>query len=197
MSGDGEDTVISADETVISADDTVIAADDTVISSDNMVMSADDTVIEPDLDDTALAPAEAASLESARVETTTRPTASFELRLVTGARFRLTSAVVFGRAPRVTRQRTEDVVQLVSVPSREGRVSATHVEVRQVGDVVVVTDLHSTNGTRITSSNGVLRQLAPGDSMAVGEGAVVDIGDGYRIDIMREKPRDASNDIAR
>jgi hypothetical protein len=31
----------------------------------------------------------------------------------------------------------------------------------------------------------------------VGEGAVVDIGDGYRIDIMREKPRDASNDIAR
>ncbi|MFT6535022.1 MAG: hypothetical protein ACJAS7_001066, partial [Alpinimonas sp.] len=79
MSGDGEDTVISADETVISADDTVIA-------SDNTAMSADDTVIEPDLDDTAFAPAEAASLESARVETTTRPTASFELRLVTGAR---------------------------------------------------------------------------------------------------------------
>lgn len=205
MGGDGDDTVISSDDTVMSADDTIIS------------VPAGETVIEPDLDDTAftpgqIAPAEATPPVSTSIEMTPtqphrritddpaaipRPTVSFELRLVTGARYRLASAVVFGRAPRVTRQRTEDVVQLVTVPAREGRVSSTHVELKQVGDVVVVTDLRSTNGTRVTSASGVLRQLAPGDSMTVGEGAVVDIGDGYRIDVMREKPREASNDIAR
>ncbi|MBA8829098.1 FHA domain-containing protein, partial [Alpinimonas psychrophila] len=126
-----------------------------------------------------------------------RSTVVFFLRTVTGERYSLSTAVVFGRAPRVARIPGGDVVQLVSLPSREGRVSTTHVELRQIGGVVVVTDLRSTNGTRVTLASGVSRQLAPGDSMAIGEGAVVDIGDGNRIDVMRETTRDASNDIAR
>ena len=207
MGGDGDDTVISSDDTVITQDDTVISSDDTIIS-----LPVEQTVIEPDLDDTAFTGPGATPVAvdqrppvvlPPRRRVTDgpaappRPTVTFALRLVSGARYSLASAVVLGRAPRVVRQRAEDAVQLVTVPSREGRVSSTHAELRQVGDVVVVTDLRSTNGTRVSLPSGVSRQLAPGDSMSLGEGAIVDIGDGNRIEVLRENPREASNDIAR
>jgi len=203
------------DDTVISADDTVMSVDDTVISHD------DDTIVgqmpEPMPESMPEQIPEQIPTQPMRRITDTRtvapiPTMVFGLRFVTGARYELTSAVIIGRAPRHAWTRTDrtsrdgsgtdrasqdGVVQLVTVPSREGRVSSTHVEFRQLGDVVVVTDLRSTNGTRVTLVGGATTQLAPGDSMSVGEGAVVDIGDGNRIEVLREKPRDASKDIAR
>jgi hypothetical protein len=208
----GDDTVISAGDTVISADDTVISADDTVISTDDTVISTDDTVISTDdtvisADDTVL-PLE--KNEAMPTGSTTAvmpvpdvlppaaaPAEIFTLRMVTGTRLRLTSAVVVGRAPKMARLSREDTVQLVSVSSREARVSGTHVEIRPLGTVVVVTDLHSTNGTTVTLHDGVIVRLGPGDSLSVGEGAVVDIGDGNRIEVLRETPRDAGNSIAR
>lgn len=174
---------MGGDETVISADDTVISVDDTVLA-----VPVEETVIEPTQPQRRITDSPAF---------VARPTAVFSVRLVSGARYSLTSAVVVGRAPRVAKRNAGDVVQLVSVTSGDGRVSATHVELKQVGDVVVVTDLRSTNGTRVTSPGGAIRQLAPGDSMSLGEGSVVDIGDGNRIDILRETPRDASNGLAR
>lgn len=185
----GDDTVISAEETVIAADQTVISVDDTIITVPEPVASPE---LRRRITDSVLD-----GPQVPQVLEVSRSAVVFFLRSVTGARYALTTAVVFGRAPRVARIPGGDVVQLVSLPSREGRVSTTHVELRQVGGVVVVTDLRSTNGTRVTLPSGVSRQLAPGDSMAVGEGAVVDIGDGNRIDVMRETSRDASNDIAR
>jgi FHA domain len=187
-----DDTVIGADETVIGADETIISADDTVISADDTVISVTELT-----DGGNLAPTQPMPRIPDVPARVSAPTSVFTLRLVTGARYGLSSAVIVGRAPRVARLSTDDAVQLVSVSSREGLVSSTHAELRQVGDVVVVTDLRSTNGTRVTLPNGVSRQLAPGDSMALGEGAVVDIGDGNRIEVLRETPRDASNDIAR
>jgi len=206
------------DDTVISADDTVIIAEDTIIG-----VPAEHTIIEPEFEDTALTgglgkvPVQGASTQAPQVATqpmrrltdgrlaAPRPGTAFGVKLVTGERFDLTSPVVIGRAPRhawsgKNRVSQDNAVQLVTVPSREGRVSSTHAELRQVGDVVVVTDLRSTNGTRVSlvgGARGASVQLAPGDSMAVGEGAVVDIGDGNRIEVTREKPRDASKDIAR
>lgn len=185
----GEDTVISAEETVIAEDQTVISVDDTIITVAEPVASPE---LRRRITDSVLdGPQVPYVLEVPRSADV------FFLRTVTGERYSLSTAVVLGRAPRVARIPGGDVVQLVSLPSREGRVSTTHVELRQVGGVVVVTDLRSTNGTRVTLASGVSRQLAPGDSMAIGEGAVVDIGDGNRIDVMRETTRDASNDIAR
>ena len=188
MGGDGDETVISSDDTVITQDETVISANETVIS-------ADDTIISPPVEEPV--PTQPIRRVTDGPAAPPRQTVAFALRLVTGARYSLSSAVVLGRAPRVVRQRAEDAVQLVIVPSREGRVSSTHAELRQVGDVVVVTDLRSTNGTRVSLPSGVSRQLAPGDSMSLGEGAIVDIGDGNRIEVLRENPREASNDIAR
>jgi len=206
----GDETIISADDTVIAAEDTIITSDDTVIAIDDTVMGvvADETIIEPDVDDTALgAPRTAGServptlseTESAiaptqpirrvgdRPAAPQRQTVAFCLRFVSGARYDLRSPVIVGRSPRVARVGKNDAVQLVSTPSREGRVSSTHAELRQVGDVVVLTDLRSTNGTRVTPPGGPTRQLAPGDSMALGEGTVVDIGDGNRIEVIRDK----------
>jgi pSer/pThr/pTyr-binding forkhead associated (FHA) protein len=184
----GDDTVIRADETVISVDETVISADETVISADDTVISADDTVITLARED----PLTQATQPTQRIPEVPpeppRAVVAFFLRTVTGARHSLEHPVVFGRAPQVARRDRNDIVTLVIVPSREGRVSATHVELRQVGDVVVVTDLKSTNGTTVILVGGTHVQLSPGDSMALGVGAIVDIGDGNRIEVLRETP---------
>lgn len=167
--------------------------DDTVLNSDDTVIRSDDTVIGPD----RTSPDEPQGPALKAPDPLALPAIVFVLRTVTGQRYHVDAAVVMGRSPRQTRLTREDVVQLVPVPSPQGLVSATHVEFRQVGDVVVVTDLRSTHGTTVTLASGARLRLGSGDSLSVGEGAVVDIGDGNRIDVLREKPRDASNTIAR
>ena len=52
------------------------------------------------------------------------------------------------------------------------------------GDVVVVTDLRSTNGTRVINPGQPTVLLAPGDSMALGVGAIIDLGDGNRLEVL-------------
>ncbi len=221
--GKEDDTVISADDTVITVDDDTVIEPDvddtsftapTVPAASSVDRAAGPTPVgeqNPAQNPAQIPTQPMRRLTDGRTDAPT-PTIVFGLRLATGARYELTSAVIFGRAPRhawthadrtsrdgsdTDRASKDSVVQLVTVPSREGRVSSTHAEFRQLGDVVVVTDLRSTNGTRVTLASGAITQLAPGDSMAVGEGAVVDIGDGNRIEVLREKPRDASKDIAR
>jgi hypothetical protein len=60
-----------------------------------------------------------------------------------------------------------------SVPLADQNVSRRHAEIRRVGDAVVVTDLGSTNGTRV---NGVAvreQHLASGDEITVGSTTLV------------------------
>lgn len=78
-----------------------------------------------------------------------------------------------GRAPR-----------LVRVPSPRQEVSGTHVELRQQGTSVIVTDLRSTNGTIVSLPGSRPRALRQGESLVVTPGTVVDIGDGNRIEIL-------------
>ncbi|HEY2557957.1 MAG TPA: FHA domain-containing protein, partial [Diaminobutyricibacter sp.] len=60
----------------------------------------------------------------------------------------------------------------------------------QVGDTVVVTDMRSTNGTFVSSREGLQSRLKPGESIVVLPGARVDIGDGNIIEITpaRDEP---------
>jgi hypothetical protein len=55
------------------------------------------------------------------------------------------------------------------------------VEILQEADTVVVTDLGSTNGTTVTLAGFAPRTLRQGESLVVGAGTTVDIGDGIRI----------------
>ena len=74
--------------------------------------------------------------------------------------------------------------RLVAVQSPQREVSETHVEVRQLGGSVIVTDLRSTNGSIVQLPGNAARKLRQGESVVVSAGTLVDIGDGNIIRIL-------------
>ena len=96
----------------------------------------------------------------------------------------LSAAVYVGRKPSAPRIFSGSLPRLVAVPSPLREVSSTHVEVRQHGSSVIVTDLGSTNGTVVSTPGSEPLRLRQGESVVVIPGTVVDIGDGNRIDIL-------------
>jgi pSer/pThr/pTyr-binding forkhead associated (FHA) protein len=96
----------------------------------------------------------------------------------------LDGPVVVGRHPSAARIVSGRAPRLVTVSSPRGEVSATHVEIRQEGAVVVVTDLRSTNGTRVVIPGRHPVALRQGESVTVLAGTIVDIGDGNHLEIL-------------
>jgi hypothetical protein len=74
--------------------------------------------------------------------------------------------------------------RLVRVESPRSEVSGSHVELRQLGTAVVITDLNSTNGSTVVVPGNDARMLRRGESMAVLPGTLIDIGDGNVIEIL-------------
>lgn len=62
--------------------------------------------------------------------------------------------------------------------------SSSHLDVRQEGDVVVVTDLRSTNGTRVAQPGRPAVQLRQGESLTVLAGTTIDLGDAVQLEIL-------------
>ncbi|MEL0627802.1 FHA domain-containing protein [Salinibacterium amurskyense] len=102
----------------------------------------------------------------------------------TGQMYSLEHACVFGRDPRPPRIVKGVGPRLVAVQSPQREVSETHVEVRQLGASVIVTDLRSTNGSIIQVPGNAARKLRQGESVVVSTGTLVDIGDGNIIRIL-------------
>lgn len=98
--------------------------------------------------------------------------------------FRLDGPVVVGRRPTAPRVVRGAAPRLVSVPSPTHEVSGSHVEFRQDGDVVVVTDLRSTNGTIVRSPARLPVKLRQGESTVAVPGTIVDLGDGNSLEIV-------------
>jgi hypothetical protein len=96
----------------------------------------------------------------------------------------LDAPALLGRHPRLPRIVSGRAPHLVRVPSPSREVSGTHVELSQQGAVVVVTDLRSTNGTVVTAPGRDPVKLRQGESVVVGPGTVIDIGDGNRVEIL-------------
>ena len=96
--------------------------------------------------------------------------------------------VFVGRNPAPPRIQSGTVPRLISVPSPTADVSRTHVAVKQLGGSVIVTDLRSTNGSRVEVPGSVPRTLRQGDSMVVSVGTRIDIGDGNVIEVHRLQP---------
>jgi hypothetical protein len=107
----------------------------------------------------------------------------FSIRLGSGDSFALDVPVLIGRRPAPLRVASGAQPRLVAVSSPDQEVSSTHLQIEQVGDAVVVTDLRSTNGTVVSPLGGRSSRLRPGQSMAVLPGAIVEIGDGNIIEI--------------
>ncbi|MEY4533355.1 MAG: hypothetical protein RI926_1124 [Actinomycetota bacterium] len=203
-----DDTIIRIplDETVVGSvelvDDSTVIGDElnVDIPSDDTVITSDDTVIPETTDeyntligslmDTSLGlgaliePPEAelhgdAGDTAPQQELVTR----FRLRHINGTKHLLSKPVIIGRLPAAP-LRGDQAVNLVVVASPDGLVSSTHARVEVQGDVVVVTDLRSTNGTRVIIAGQPTTLLAPGDSMALGVGAIIDLGDGNRLEVL-------------
>lgn len=89
-----------------------------------------------------------------------------------------------GRRPSSPRVVSGAIPRLVRVPSPRWEVSATHLEVRQLGASVIITDLRSTNGSIVMLPGSVPRKLRQGESVVVSPGTLVDIGDDNILQIL-------------
>ncbi|HLT61242.1 MAG TPA: FHA domain-containing protein [Microlunatus sp.] len=121
----------------------------------------------------------------------TRP-ALATLRGPDGSELELDAPVLLGRAPNPDRSPAENP-KLMTLASPGHDISRTHAQVEPDGWEIVVTDLHSTNGTAIVLGGPdiVRRRLAPGESMVVPLGSILELGDGVSVAI--ESPRYAES----
>lgn len=92
--------------------------------------------------------------------------------------------VYVGRSPRSPRITSGLVPELVAVPSPRREVSATHIEIQQEGRAVVVRDLGSTNGTRLSAPGAPPSVLSPGASRVIAAGTSLDLGDDVVLEIV-------------
>ena len=103
------------------------------------------------------------------------------LRASDGSTAEVDRAVLIGRAPSAQRSSAR-TPRLMTVPSPGHDISRTHLEVAPEGWSVVVTDLHSTNGTILVRPGGVDRQPLPaGEAVPVELGSVMELGDGISV----------------
>ena len=96
----------------------------------------------------------------------------------------LDAPAFIGRKPVLPRIMKGRPPRLVSVPSPLREVSSTHLELRQQGALVIVTDLRSTNGSIVRPPGREPVTLRQGESLVVTPGTVVEIGDGNLVEIM-------------
>jgi hypothetical protein len=107
------------------------------------------------------------------------------LRASDGAEAPLDGTVLVGRAPA---QRVGAAARLLVVPSPSHDISRTHLEVTPDGWRVLVTDLHSTNGTVLVPPGSRERRLLPpGEPVAVELGSVLELADGVSVLVDRAR----------
>lgn len=92
--------------------------------------------------------------------------------------------VYVGRSPKSPRITSGLVPELVAVVSPRREVSSTHLEILQEGRAVVVRDLGSTNGTRVSVPGAAPSLLSPGASRVVAPGTLLDLGDDVVLEIV-------------
>ncbi|HKT57970.1 MAG TPA: FHA domain-containing protein, partial [Microbacterium sp.] len=110
-----------------------------------------------------------------------RPSAPGRLRVSNGQSVLLDRTVIVGRRPRSTRVAGTDLPHLVAVDSPQQDISRSHVEFRVEGDSILVTDLHTTNGTMLVRPGAAPARLHPGEATVAVAGDVIDLGDGITV----------------
>lgn len=121
----------------------------------------------------------------APAEPPARPTTpTFAFRVGDGQPYPLDVVHYVGRNPKQPRIPLDEPVRLFSVASPTKLVSSTHLELRQQGDAVIVTDLRSTNGTSVILPGRQWQRLRAGQGVAVIPGTFIDLGDGVVIEIL-------------
>ncbi len=108
----------------------------------------------------------------------------FRARFGDGGVVDLDAPIYIGRRPSVPRIHSGAPARLLRVPSPAHEVSATHLELRIVGDTLVASDMRSTNGTVVILPGSTPQVLLRGASAVVVPGTVIDLGEGNRVEIV-------------
>ncbi|WP_157156621.1 FHA domain-containing protein [Diaminobutyricimonas sp. LJ205] len=104
------------------------------------------------------------------------------LELPSGARERIDPVIIVGRAPSVSQVSGGVLPRLITL-SGDQDVSRSHVRVALEGGTVVVTDLHSRNGTSIQLPGKPLQRLREGEPTAVIADTKIDLGGGVTLTV--------------
>ncbi|HET6672626.1 MAG TPA: FHA domain-containing protein [Agromyces sp.] len=112
------------------------------------------------------------------------PAATSSLRMPDGALEPLGPGVVLGRAPSVSQVSGGRLPRLVTIGAGDPDISRSHVRVSVEGDTVVITDLHSRNGTHVVAPGKAPVKLRAGDPTPVLAGTVVDLGGGWTVQVV-------------
>jgi len=107
----------------------------------------------------------------------------FVLKIDGGAIEPLTDLALVGRAPSVSKVSGDRVPKLITVGNADQDISRNHVQFAVEGDTVVVTDLHSRNGTLIVLPGKPPMKLRQGEPTSVLVGTVVDLGGGVTMTV--------------
>lgn len=113
------------------------------------------------------------------------PATQLFLELSTGTRELLSQPVVVGRAPTASKVSSGALPRLVTIPGDKD-ISRNHAQVAVEGGTVVVTDLHSRNGTQVIMPGKPPQQLRQGEPTAVIVGTVIDLGGGVTLTVREE-----------
>ncbi|MBH0053686.1 MULTISPECIES: FHA domain-containing protein [unclassified Salinibacterium] len=143
-------------------------------------LGAEQPAAEGDHDGLTIMTADLASLRASQPKPSTvsdsppnQPT--LYLDLSTGAREVLSQPILVGRAPTVAKVSSGALPRLVTIPGDKD-ISRNHVQIVVEGGTVVVTDLHSRNGTHVTLPGRASQRLRAGEPTAVIIGTVIDLG---------------------
>jgi len=117
-----------------------------------------------------------------------RPAAAQQLVLVlpTGAREPLIQSILIGRNPSVSKLSGGQIPRLITVGTADQDISRNHAQFALEGGTVVVTDLHSRNGTSIILPGKSPQKLRAGEPTSVIVGTVIDLGGGLTITVEEE-----------
>ncbi|MEV8215097.1 FHA domain-containing protein [Leifsonia sp. NPDC077715] len=107
----------------------------------------------------------------------------YALLLSDGRREPLSVPIVVGRAPNVSAVPSLRDARPVTLTSAEDDISRSHVAVAVEGDSVVVTDLHSRNGTLIVLPGASPQKLRSGEPTTVVLGTLIDLGSGVTLTV--------------
>jgi uncharacterized RDD family membrane protein YckC len=92
-----------------------------------------------------------------------------------GRRIALDGLVLLGRNPQP--KAGEEDAQLIKIADETRTVSKSHLAVGVDAGGVYVVDRGSTNGSTVSTTNGMSSRCKPGEMVRVGEGAIISIGD--------------------
>ncbi|HEU0183358.1 MAG TPA: FHA domain-containing protein [Agromyces mariniharenae] len=124
------------------------------------------------------------SATPARVVSAAEAAPSSSLRMPDGSIEAIGAEVLLGRSPSVSQVSGGRLPRLVTIGAGDPDISRNHLRVAVEGDTVVVTDLHSRNGTHVVAPGKSPVKLRAGEPTPVLAGTVVDLGGGWTIQVV-------------